>query len=73
MTPDNTDYRHVKYSVHAVTSMMFKVKACHEAIIALFDHIYSTTAYEIIIGDTNNQKSRIKKYIYGNTMVEVGE
>ncbi len=70
-TPDQYSYETVIYRVFHTNGITFKVKACNDAHIALFDHYHTARAYEIVIGSNGNSVTRIKKKLIGSSEVQV--
>ncbi len=61
-TPDKYDYEQVVSRSYKDKAMVFKVRACNDAHIALFDHYHTDLAYEIIFGGGSNTYTWIRKY-----------
>ena len=55
------EYSRVTYMVARFTSMRFKVQTCKDAIVGLFSNMAEKTAYEIVIGGSNNNVTGIRR------------
>ena len=60
-TKNEYSYERVQFRVDGTFWAPFKVQACNDAHIALFDHHKTDVAYEIVIGSSENQNTIIRK------------
>lgn len=72
-TSDIYDYARYWRRVDDRTSMSFKVAACHDAHVVLFNHHLTSVAYEIIIGGSGNQFTVIRRERLLENKAEVGQ
>ena len=54
-------YNKIQFRVDGAYWAPFKVRACNDAHIALFDHHLTDMAYEIVFGSSGNQWTVIRK------------
>ena len=59
----NALYTYDKFLYHVATklSLIFKVKAAHNAHVALFEHYHADKAYEFVIGMSGNNYTAIRE------------
>lgn len=71
-TTTQYSYSSYWYRVGTKTYLQFKVKACNDAHVALFDEYLLEQAYEIVIGGSANTLSSIRRTRLQDNKVSVG-
>lgn len=61
MTPNAYNYNNFNKRIDDQTSVVFRVQACNDAHVVLFDKHQTNVAYEIVIGGSSNEWTYIRR------------